>query len=385
MINRIESLRQKLLKEGKKIINLSSGNTNEHGINFPTSILKKSLQSFWKKSGYHPDPKGLLEARKTVALFYKERGWIVNPDQIVLTSGTSESYFHIFKLLTQDTDTLFKTKILLPFPGYPLFEEIARLAGVGFCFYRLQENAGWQIDLEDMEKQIIENKPKAIVIVSPHNPTGSVLGSQNLLEVIKLAQKYSLPIISDEVFSEYMFDRKSFPCVAELTKNVTIFTLNGVSKTYCLPGLKLSWVVVSGPQENEIMEELERSADTFLATNVMSQSMLPTIFKDGKNFLKKTQKLIEQNRNIAVKILSKTPTVSFHKPEGGFYLFLKINGLKMTDEEFALELLEKTGIFVHPGYFYDFDEGVYVVISLAFKKDFFLKYLHEIVGFIKQK
>lgn len=376
MINRIETLRLKLLTQGRKIINLSSGNTNEHGIRFPAAILKKSLQNFWKDPAYKPDPKGSIEARKAIALFYKKRGFKIDPEQIILTSGTSESYFYIFKMLAKPGDA-----VLLPQPGYPLFEEIARLADIEVCFYKLKEETGWQADFEDVEKQI-QKSAKGLVLISPHNPTGSVLSSQNLKTVIGLSQKYNVPIISDEVFSEYMFDRKRFPRVAQISDDTMIFTLNGISKTYCLPGLKLSWIVVSGPKWQETIEELERSADIFLATNSMAQAMLPIIFKDGQSFLESTKKLIEQNRNLAIEILGKIRGITFHKPEGGFYLFVKIHKLHMTDEEFALKLMEKTGIFVHPGYFYDYDDGLYIVISLAFKTSALKKYLQKLADFV---
>ena len=389
-MNRIEKTRLRLVKEGRKIIHLSSGNPNEFGIYFDRAILGKAYGKFLKAPAYEPDPKGSLTARKAVARFYSDRGLKAEAEQVILTSGSSESYFHLFKMLAKPGE-----KILFPRPSYPLFEEIARLAEVETGFYNLDENAGWQIDCENLESKIRADV-KAIVIISPSNPTGAVISEKTLRRVAELAAKHNLPIISDEVFSEYIFDGTQFPRLAGITQKMgknqpTVYTLNGLSKTYALPGLKLSWIVVTGPQKEKYLDAIERSADAFLSTNQMSQVMAPDIIKSGQPFIKTLNRHLQKNRDLAVNILGKNPRIAFHIPEGGFYLFAKIRrscgrigsrlrtvgdgapscpkticGLPTitTDEDFVIALMEKTGIFVHPGYFYDYDKGINILISL---------------------
>lgn len=375
-MNRIEQTRQALLKKGKKIINLSSGNANEFGIFFDEKILGDSLKKFTSTPAYNPDPKGDATARQAIQKYYASRGLKININQIILTSGTSESYFHIFKMLAKSGE-----RILFPRPGYPLFEEIGRLSETDFAYYNLDENDDWQIDIDNLESKI-RHDTKGIVLISPSNPTGSVLSGKTLKKVIAVAQKYNLPIISDEVFSEFVFD-DDYPRVASMSRKVNIFTLNGVSKTYALPGLKLSWVVITGPDDKKYIDQFERSADAFLACNQISQSMLPTIINKGETFLKKFQKHIIANRNLATQILSRCKAVSFHKPTGGFYLFAKIKGLKITDEDFVIRLLKKENIFVHPGYYYDYDKELYVLISLLPQPAVLKSALTKLVDLIK--
>lgn len=387
MINQIETTRQKLLRSGKKIINLSSGNPNEHGIFFDQNILKSGFREFLKNPAYSPDPKGDLACRKAIKSWYSARGLKINADQIILTSGTSESYFYLFKMLATTKSDTGNAKILFPNPGYPLFEEIARLAGTELSFYKLDEKNGWQIDIKDLESKI-DQRTAAIVLISPNNPTGSILNNKTLRQVIDLAGKNSLAIISDEVFSEFIFDRKKFPRVASMSRQTNIFTLNGISKTYALPGLKLSWIIATGPNKTQNIDELERSADTFLSCNLISQAMLPSILGGGAKFLKSFRKKVESNRNMAIQILNKSSQISFHQPQGGFYLFAKINPGKaesmptadsptnakinpastsadsITDEQFVIKLMEQTCIFAHPGYFYDYDKEIFILISL---------------------
>lgn len=402
MINKIEQTRRELIKKGKKIINLSSGNPGEFGILFPQNILKAGYSKFLNNLSYKPDPKGDISARKAITKFYSKRNFKINSDQIVLTSGTSESYFHLFKLLCAPGD-----EVLFPKPSYPLFEEIARLAEVKCSFYRLAEEAGWQIDLDHLKSKI-KHGTKAIVLISPSNPTGAVLSKKTLEEVIKIAAENNLAIISDEVFSEFIFDQKEFPHVAQLhqkmllnmkaefsnqkTKNglnnLQIYTLSGISKAYALPGLKLAWIITTCPTANileEKVDNLERHADAFLACNQITQNLLPDIINKGNNFIIKYKKNLERNRNLAMNILGDCPNISFHKPEGGMYLFAKIRGLgKLSDEDFVVKLMQETAIFAHPGYFYDYDEDLYILISFLMPQSKLKTNLEKLVKFIKR-
>jgi aspartate/methionine/tyrosine aminotransferase len=285
---------------------------------------------------YKADPKGDLHAREAVQDYYKKRGFIVLGENILLTSGTSESYLHILKVLSKNTSGVpdSQTEVLFPNPIYPLFEHIAELAGVKVRYYDLDAgktaqvntNVDWQIDLENLESKITP-QTRAIVLVSPNNPTGSVLSEKTLESVLNIAQKHSISIVSDEVFSEFIFDGKKFPRIAEIAQNhaanVNIFTLNGISKTYALPGLKLSWVAATGPNTEDFIDQIELSVDTLLATNQISQAMLPTIMNDGEVFLSEFKKRLEESRNRAVKILEKNPNTMEH----GVMVFLFIQNL----------------------------------------------------------
>jgi alanine-synthesizing transaminase len=370
-INRIEQV----LKQGRKIVHLSSGLSGRES-HFPAGILKKGFQKFLGNPLYQPDSKGSLEARKSICTWYRKRGFQIHPEQILLTSGTSESYFEIFKLLAKAGD-----EILFPNPSYPLFETIADMAEIKVSFYRLDEKRGWQIDLEDLESKI-NPKTRVIALVSPNNPTGSILSAATLKKVLEIAKKHRLAIISDEVFSEFVFGKKSFPRIATFGNSLT-FTLNGLSKTYGLPGLKLSWIIVSGIGWEQQVEKLEHLTDTFLACNQIGQCMLPDIIRCGESFIAQYRRQLEKNCDLTTRNLLELKNVSFHKPEGGPFLFVKINGLAMNDEEFVIKLMKATGIFVHPGYFYDYDKELFILLSFAGEEKFLKKNIEKICKFIK--
>ena len=196
--NRLYQVRDKLVEEGRQYVDLVSGNVNEHGIVFPEGLLKDILAEAAEKARvYRPDSFGQPAARAAIA--GHDPSWIT-ADRILLTPGTSVAYWYCFKLLCETGD-----EVLCPIPSYPLFEYIAKTCGVRVSNYRLIERHGWTIDLEYLEEQITE-RTRAIVVISPHNPTGKVVDSSQADGVATIARRHELPIIADEVFSEFVFE-----------------------------------------------------------------------------------------------------------------------------------------------------------------------------------
>src|SRR5262249_21932350 len=277
---------------------------------------------------------------EAIAQYYE--GLKISPDHVVITPGTSVSYWYCFKLLTENGD-----EILCPQPSYPLFDYIARLAGVYMRHYRLDERRGWAIDLDHLEGQITSGT-RAIVLISPHNPTGMVADQDQLRGLAEIAARHALPIISDEVFSEFLFESNSFPRVAA-TDAPLVFTLNGFSKMFALPGMKVGWMAISGDEGlvKKSVAALELISDTFLPVNEIAQFATPQIFDRGGTFLQQYKNWISRCRSAAVDALK---GIGFVAPKGGFYVTVPI---AHDEEEAAAALLKKDRILVHPGYFYD--------------------------------
>ncbi len=198
-INPIEKTYRELTAQGKEIIKLFSGNPCEEGFLFPPEILKKSYNHYFNKQTYNPQSKGLLKAREAIAQYYFKQGIEINPEHILLTSGTSESFFYLFSLLCQPGDN-----VLTPNPAYPLFDYIAQLAHVELRHYPLLENQAWAVDVEELKRRT-DQKTKAIVLISPNNPTGSVISAEQIQEIVAWANEKNIPLICDEVFSEFYF------------------------------------------------------------------------------------------------------------------------------------------------------------------------------------
>lgn len=338
--NPLYILHDELRSAGHPILDLVKGNVNEHGMVYPQEALREIMREASERARvYKPDSLGQLAAREAISAYYEGT---IPADQIVVTPGTSVSYWYCFKLLAQPGD-----EILTPQPSYPLFDYIARLCGVTLTTYKLDESRDWAIDLEHLERQI-GSRTRAIALISPHNPTGMVASMEQLHELASIAARYEVPIISDEVFNEFLFGHELLPRPAS-TDAPLVFTLNGFSKMFALPGMKIGWIGVSGDEHlvEKSLGALELISDTFLPVNEAAQFAVPQIFARGQTFLANYKQWIANCRNIAVDSLS---GCSFTAPAGGFYVTLRLD---RDEEETALKLLRDEGILVHPGYFYD--------------------------------
>src|SRR5579885_1964089 len=281
-INRIERTYRRLKAEGRDVLKLFSGNPNDEGFLFPSGILEEAYQRYFRRQEYRPHSKGLLPARRAIARYYEEQGAVLDPEDILLTAGTSESFFYLFSLLARPGDN-----ILTPNPAYPLFDYIAQLAGVELRPYPLREGGHWNIDLQEMRRLTTE-KTRAIVLISPHNPTGAVPSADEIGEVVRWANEKSIPIICDEVFCEFFYGAGKFQRPMAVAKPKLCFTLNGISKMFALPALKLGWIAVTGEpsQVAAAVDRLETTADTFLSCHIPIQQALPDLFEKGRGFAK---------------------------------------------------------------------------------------------------
>jgi alanine-synthesizing transaminase len=345
--NALYKLRDELKAQGNDIRDLISGNINDQEFVFPQNLIEEILVSGSRQCrSYHPDSFGQKSAREAVAEYYQGLGFSLSPESILITPGTSLSYWYCFKLLADEGD-----EVLCPCPSYPLFDYIALLSGVKLIPYRLEETRNWAVDLDQLEA-CVSTRTKALVLISPHNPTGHVASSDEIAGLVDVALRHNLAIISDEVFSEFLLQNKSLPrpmnCGAPL-----VFTLNGFSKMFALPGFKFGWMAVSGEpaRVRQALRSLEMISDTFLPVNEIIQASASEIFQYGNSVTKEFGWRIRQCWELTESYLVQSRQCTYVQPEGGFYVTLRLESL---EEERASEvLLQNDHLLVHPGYFYD--------------------------------
>ena len=304
---------------------------------------------------YEPAAFGLDSARAAVQDLQDEAGFALSREQIVLTSSTSEAYAFLFKLLCDPGDA-----VLIPQPSYPLFEHLAGLENVSAAPYALAYDGAWHIDFDSLSRALTP-RARAIVVVSPNNPTGSFLKKD---ELARLAG-FGLPLISDEVFSEFALgpDARRASSVLEID-DLLVFALGGLSKLAALPQLKLAWLCAAGPSRelNEALVRLELIADTFLSPNTPVQWALPEILAARAPVTAALNARILRNfAALAAEFRGSAAHPLFL--EGGWYATLRLPVLQ-GDADWALSLLEQDGVLTQPGFFYDFLEGQQLVLSL---------------------
>ncbi len=385
VLNRIETTYRQLRDEGHPPLKLFSGNPNDEGFQFPPKVLQRVYQDYLESQDYHPHSKGLLEARQAIQNYYASHNVVVDLENILLTSGTSESFFYLFSLLCQPGD-----HVLTPNPSYPLFEHIAQLARIELRPYHLDEDKNWAVDIEDLQRQT-NHRTKAIVLISPNNPTGSVLSQEEISRIVSWANKKDVPIICDEVFSEFYFGQGLFPRPIAVAQPKLCFTLNGISKMFALPGLKLGWMVVSGEKQKvlHMVDQLETTADTFLSCHIPIQKALPALIREGQDFLNSYQKEVGQRRQLIRTLLASCPQIDFIEPQGGIYLMARVKknlGMspEISEEEFVIRLMKEKGVFVHPGYFFDYEKGIHFVISFLTQKEKLEKGIKSLMDFLRE-
>lgn len=353
-----QALEERRLR-GEPVYDFIQANPQEHGFEFPPELLSHIVgQACAKARFYRPDPRGQREAREAIAQYHGCN----DPDHVILTPGTSFAYWCCFRILGQVGGN-----VLCPNPTYPLFDDLLTLASLRRRVYHLHRNptGRWCLDPDELEFQITP-QTCAIVIVSPHNPTGMITNAAELDAVADIARRHNLPIIFDEVFCEFLHDASSprLPRPAEFSVPLSI-TLNGLSKMLSLPGMKAGWMVVEGEDESLVkrfLAAVEYALDAFLPVNEIVQAALPALLAPeslaiAKGFSSELRRRMHVLRN---EWLSCGCDVD--QPEGGVYLPIPIKAVPLSDEAVALKLLNKEGIYVHAGSSYGMPEP-YLIIT----------------------
>jgi aspartate/methionine/tyrosine aminotransferase len=303
---------------------------------------------------YEPAPFGLASARAAVSALWRERGLEVPPEHVALTASTSEAYAFAFKLLCDPGD-----QVLVPAPSYPLLEHLGALEGVELVPYRLGYDGAWFIDPHEVQRQRT-SRTRAIVVVSPNNPTGTYLKRGELAALTALG----LPIIADEVFGEYALapDPRRALSVLE-AENGLVLALDGLSKAAALPQMKLAWMTLGGSPElvTAALGRLELILDAFLSASTPVQRALPELLSSRAVAADAIRARLAANLALLSRAVAGTPA-SLLPVEGGWYAVLRLPAT-LTDESWALRLLD-AGVLVQPGYFFDFGDEPHVVVSL---------------------
>jgi len=308
---------------------------------------------------YSPDPAGLLSAREAVVREYLDAGVAVDPHRVMLTASTSEAYALLFKLLCDPGD-----HVLVPQPSYPLFDSLTQLEGVVAQPYRLGYDGYWSIDRDSVE-QALSARVRAILIVSPNNPTGSFLRADDRDWLVGRAAAARVALIADEVFAGYLLRPRAdaVSCVNEA--RALTFVLGGLSKSAGLPQMKLAWIVVSGPEEDQALalSRLEIIADTYLSVSTPVQLAAPALLSAGRTIRAQIQQRIRTNVDQLEHLVGSSSPATVLPAEGGWSAVLRVPATE-PEEALVLRLLRDARVLIHPGFFFDFPDEAYLVASL---------------------
>lgn len=354
--NRLSAALSAQRASGKSVLDLTISNPTECGFIYHEQQILHELANP-AAMHYAPDPRGMGSARAAVAQYYAGLGAQIEPDAVFLTTGTSEAYSFIFRLLCNPND-----EVMIPTPSYPLFDFLADLNDVRLIRYPLLYDHGWQIDFHALENAVTD-RTRAIIVVHPNNPTGHFTKPAETKCLNEICTTHGLALIVDEVFLDFDLadeTQKSFAANAD----ALTFTMSGFSKICGLPQMKAAWLIANGPQERkaQAIGRLEVIADTYLSMNAPIQLAVPVFLEQTHAFKKQVMDRMRQNLAELDRQLAQQHACSRLKVEGGWYVVVRLPAT-CDDEEFAVDLLQTKQVYLHPGSFYGLPKG-YVVLSL---------------------
>lgn len=344
-------------------IDLTESNPTAVSLPYPDKILSALADD--GALVYDPQPFGLEPARAAIAADCARRGARVDPGAVVLAASTSESYSWLFKLLCQPGET-----VAAPRPSYPLFEHLTRLEGVGLASYDLEYHGRWEIDVESLRQA--PPTTRAVLVVSPNNPTGSYVTRRELEAVTALCAERGWTLVADEVFADYALDEQAPLTDLATRAGVLTFTLGGASKSLGLPQVKLGWIVAGGPQRQreQALEALALIADTYLSVGTPVQVAAPALLERGAAVRTAIQARVRANLDRARALVGRYPACELYRVEGGWTAPIRVPATR-SEERIVLELLAEERVLVHPGYFFDFPHEAFIVVSLLVEPDRF--------------
>jgi alanine-synthesizing transaminase len=382
--NRYTEALTRYRQSGQQLLDLTASNPTTVGLSFDTSGLLNSLAKP-ESLAYQPIAKGLPVAREAVAGYYATKGISIDPDNLILTTSTSEAYSFVFRLLCDPGDSM-----LVPVPSYPLFDFLADLNDVQLVPYELVYDHGWQIDFSSLQSSLrgaagSGSCCRAVLVVNPNNPTGSFAKPEEAARLAEFCNATDMALIADEVFLDYRLSETP-PYSFVSCSDTSTFTLSGLSKIAALPQMKVAWVATTGPDpvKSEALARLELISDTYLSMNGPLQLALPRMLEERLRIQPQIMERVQANLLTLDTQLAAHSSCQRLALEGGWNAVLRVPAL-CTDEELAVMLLQATGVLLQPGHFYNFPSDGFLVASLITPRHEFEEGIARALAFVANR
>jgi len=345
--NMVEAQRMEAL--GERVLKLNIGNLAPFGFRTPETIVRSVVAHLPESEGYS-DARGIYSARTAVANYYQEFGLDVDVDQVWLGNGVSELISMVLQCLLDPGD-----EILIPAPDYPLWTAQAILSGGDAVHYLCDEANGWNPDVADIAARITD-KTRAIVLINPNNPTGAVYSREVVRQIVDLARRHDLIVLSDEIYEKILYDGTHTHTAALAGDDVLCLTFSGLSKAYRACGYRAGWVVATGPlvRAESLLEGLTLLANMRMCANVPAQHAIQTALGGHQSVdaLTVPGGRFHDQLVLGHELLAQIPGVTCQPARGALYLFPRLDPAVYPiedDEAWALGLLRAQKILVSHG------------------------------------
>lgn len=353
-----------LERKGRRVIYLNIGDPQSFGFRPPDFVIDAVNRAVSDKFSGYSHSSGLPEAREAIARYATGLGSPTETKDVIVTSGASEAADLTLTALVDPGD-----EVLLPAPGYPIYPAIIGKLGAKVRYYHLQPNDNWHPSVDEI-RSLINPKTRAIVLINPSNPAGSITPDSTTRELLALAAERELLVISDEVYRELCFTTP--PTAASVLAQETgapVVTLESLSKTHMLSGWRIGWLRFTHPERmGGIADAVVKLAGGRLCSPTPAQYAVAPALESSRDYINNFLKEIKRRRDLATSRIASINGLSCVVPEAAFYLMVKTDNLNgRTDEQFALDLLEASGVLVVHGSGFGCDpaDGYFRLVYLA--------------------
>ncbi|HET8677896.1 MAG TPA: aminotransferase class I/II-fold pyridoxal phosphate-dependent enzyme [Blastocatellia bacterium] len=345
-IRNIVSAAEALERKGRRVIHLNIGDPQAFGFRPPAHLIEAVARALSEKFTGYAHSAGLFQAREAVAAYATNLGSQTSPDDVIITSGASEAADLVLTALLDPGD-----QVLMPAPGYPLYTAILNKLGAEEVSYKLDQADGWRPSPNEV-RAAITARTRAIILINPNNPTGAITPDETTRELLEIAARHNLLVISDEVYRELCFGPQPAPASLIAREiGAPVITLDSLSKTHLIPGWRVGWMrFTNSEQMPELIRAITRLASGRLCSPTVTQYAVQPALEGDRAFLDDFISEIRKRRDLAVSHVRQISGLSCAEPEAAFYLMVKAEKAgEQSDEQFVLDLLEATGVLVVHG------------------------------------
>ena len=341
-----------LVQDGKKIYYLNIGDPAAFDFKTPQNVKDALCRAVQTDDNCYSPSEGRLDLREAIVRKEKKVNKVdISADKVLITEGISEGIQMILGALVEKGD-----EILFPGPTYPPYISYTRFFDGAPVSYETIEEECWHPNIDDLRSKITK-KTRAIVIINPNNPTGSVYDRKMIKEVLDIAGEHDLPVVSDEIYDQLTYE-KEFVSAAHISKDIPVIGLNGFSKVYSMTGMRLGYMYFKGKgkQLDRLKEVVEKECRIRICANTPVQIAATAALNGPQDCVKDIVDRLRQRRDFSWKRLNEIEGLSTTKPEGAFYIFPKIQGIGTqwkNDMDFVVHLLKETGVLIVNGSGFD--------------------------------
>lgn len=361
-IRNIVNSAEALERSGRHVIYLNIGDPQVFGFQPPDLIVEVVQRALKERFTGYAHSTGLPEAKRAIASYASNLGAPTAPDDVIVTSGASEGADLVMTALLNEGE-----EALLPAPGYPIYPAIMAKLGAVPRYYSLDQRNNWQPSVDEI-RSLITSKTRAIVLINPNNPTGSIISDQTTRQILSIAAEHKLVVISDEVYRELCFVEPP-TSASVLTETAPVITLESLSKTHLIPGWRVGWMrFTHADKMRELITAITRLASGRLCAPTPPQYAIQPALEGERSFMTDFVSELKSRRDFAVSQIRNINGLSCTTPEAAFYLMVKADDLgDRTDEQFVLDMLAQTGVLVvhGSGFGCDTRAGYFRLVYLA--------------------